>query len=292
MLRIALPLQQSRLTVDSLKMWIRIIEKPIFELDSGGILPPTSHKAMDAVLLLLPLPTDLTCLIYESLVRMACNQIDNPRLTDIALDHIIDLCHRVPDGVIPTLFVLSENLFRLKGARKLLLEFVQKDVQVPEEIIEDVARSLMALGQSDVELRDNTAGSVLKLFLRLQDETKLQYLAIYRDSPDAILQLLSRYCDPRCEAFSEAVAALCTKPAIACLAAILPVCTKEEALIEILRFIRRLATHSALFDDAPSGSLHFHLTVLLPVFADLVLHANPEVRKQLRKILLIIAERK
>jgi hypothetical protein len=249
MLRNVLPKQKDRLTVESLRKWIAIIEKPIFELDSGGILPPTSYKVMHTILLLFPLPVDIACLIYESLVRMACNQIANQRLMDIALDHITDLCHCVSDSMFPTLFVLSENLFQLKGARKLLLEFVQKDVQVSEEIVEDVAHSLMALGQSDIELRDNTAMSVLQLFLRVQTETKLQYIEIYKESPDAIMGLLRRYCDPTAETFSKEVSEFCTKKAIESMVGILPVLTKEAVLIDVLRFVRKLNTQSDVFED-------------------------------------------
>jgi hypothetical protein len=145
----------------------------------------------------------------------------------------------------------------------------------------------MALGFSDPELRDNTAVSVLKLFLRVQKETKLQYLDIYGQSPEAVKSLLTRFCDPTSPDFSPDVSDLCTKKAIECLAAILPAATDEQILLSALRFLRKLTTTGSLFPGG-SGS-HYHLFVLLPVFADLVLHISADVRKQLRKIMLVIA---
>jgi hypothetical protein len=289
MLRFALLHHRPRMTAESLGRWITIIEKPIFELESGRILPPTSHKSMDAMILLCPMPLELTVLVYKSHIRMACNEINNPRLRDIAIDHITTLCQKCGDEMLPALFLLSDNLFRLPGARKLLLEFVSKDIPVPDELLEHVSHSLMALGQSDVELRDKTATSVLKLFVRLQTGTILQFLDVYRYSSEAISILLTRYCDLQSSQYSEAIASLCTRPAIDCTRAILAACDDDAALIGLLKLLRKLTTKSVVFQGGQAENRHFHLFVLLPVFADLVFHPSDAVKKQLHKILLVIS---
>jgi hypothetical protein len=191
--------------------------------------------------------------------------------------------------MLPTFFVLSENLFRLPEARKLLLEFVSRDISVPDELIEHVSQSLMALGQSDLELRDKTALSILTLFKRLQSETQLQFLDIYRYSPDAISQLLIRYCDVQNTEYSESIANLCTGPAIDCIRAIIQSCDDDESLIALLKAIRELRTNSALFKGGQSNNFHYHLFILLPTFADLIFHTNNDVKKQLQLILLVIS---
>jgi hypothetical protein len=109
---------------------------------------------------------------------MACNHLNIGRLTDIALEHLTDICHKVGDDLLPTSFVLSKQLFKLKGARKLLLEFVQKDIPIQDEIVQDAGTSLLALGQSDVELREDTATSVLKLYPQFQQRREFGVAAL------------------------------------------------------------------------------------------------------------------
>jgi hypothetical protein len=289
MLRFALVNHRPRMTVETLTRWITILEKPIFELESGGILPPTSHKSMDAMIMICPMPLELSVLVYKSHVRMACNQLNNPRLRDIAIDHIMTLCRKCGDEQLPTFFLLSEDLFRLPAARKLLLEFVSRDIAVPDELLEHVSHSLMALGQSDIELREKTATSVLKLFTRLAGETQLQFLDVYRYSSQAISLLLTQYCDIQSDRYSEIVANLCTRPAIDCMRAILASCDDDPTLISLLKLLRKLRTNGRFFECVPIENQHFHLFVLLPIFADLVFHPNGTVKKQLHKILLRIS---
>jgi len=287
-----LPLQKSYLTKQLLKKWIEIIEYPIFDLESGGLLPPTSHKAMDALVLLFPLPIELAVLVYESLVKMACNDLNNSRLTGIALEHITDVCHKVGDDLLPTFFVLSKNLFRLKGARKLLLEFVQKDIPIQDEIVEDVATSLMSLGKSDLELKEKTATSVLKLYPRLSNNTKLEFIEIYKDSLNALSALLQMFCDPKSTLFVSNIAELCTKKTIQLLGKLMLESDSEELLVTILKFLLKLTTPGIVFEDCFEENQHYHLFFLLPVFAELVLKENPVIKKQLRKIFLMISTRK
>jgi hypothetical protein len=291
MLRVSLLNCRERMTLKRLQRWITILEKPIFELECGGILPPTSHKSMDAMVLLCPMPLELAVLVYQSHVRMACNQLKNPRLSQIAIDHIATLCQKCGDEALPSFFVLSEDLFRLPGARKLLLDFVSKDIHIPDNLIEHVAHSLMALGQSDSELREKTAISVLKFFPRLQKESQLEFLEVYRESIDGICLLLERYCDMRSSEFTESVSTLCVQKAVECLGLILP-CADDATIVRILKFLRHLQTRGELFQGGDSTNAHFHLFSVLPVVADLILHTSDPVRKQLRKIVIVVSSRK
>jgi hypothetical protein len=292
MIRIVLPLQKPRLNRDALRRWIDLIEYTIFELETGGLLPPTSHKAMDALVLLFPLQIDLAVLVYQSLVKMACNHLNIGRLTDIALEHLTDVCHKVGDDLLPTFFVLSKHLFKLKGARKLLLEFVQKDIPIQDEIVEDVGTSLLALGESDVELREDTATSVLKLYPRLSDNTKSAFLAVYNESIAALTTLLQRFCDPKSAEFAPNIAQLCTARAVELLGALLVNEGSDQVVVTILTFLLRFTTPNGVFQDCSEGNEHFHLFVMLPSFAELVLRENQAVKKKLRKILLVVASKK
>jgi hypothetical protein len=58
-----LPLQKPRLNRDVLKTWLDLIEYTIFELETGGMFPLTSHKAMDTLVLLFPLQVGLAVLV-------------------------------------------------------------------------------------------------------------------------------------------------------------------------------------------------------------------------------------
>jgi hypothetical protein len=292
MIRIVLPLQKPRLNRDVLKRWIDLIEYTIFELETGGLLPPTSHKAMDAMVLLFPLPIDLAVLVYQSLVKMACNNLNIGRLTDIALEHLTEVCHTVGDDLLPTFFVLSKHLFKLKGARKLLLEFVQKDTPMPDEIVEEVGTPLLALGQSDVELRESAATSLLKLYPRLSDQTKLAFLTVYKESISALTTLLQRFCDPKSAEFAPNIAQLCAAQAVERLGALLVNEGSDQVVVTVLKFLLRFTTPNGIFQDCSEANEHFHLFVMLPCFAELVLRENEGVRKKLRKILLVVASKK
>jgi hypothetical protein len=289
MVRIVLPLQKPQLTKELLKRWIDIIECPIFDLECSGILPPTSHKAMDGMVLLFPLPLELAVIVYESLVKMACNTLPNAILTESALEHLTELCHKVDDDQLPTFFVLSKHLFRLKGARKLLLEFVQKDIPIQDEMVEDVAKSLMSLGQTDLELREKTATSVLKMYLRLSNETKLQFIEIYKDSDTALLALLKRFCDPKSPEFVADVGQLCTKKAIQLMGRLLVESQSDEQILTVLTDLKELRVSESVFENCPEGNEHFHLFFLLPSLAELVARDSQAIRNKVKKILLMIA---
>jgi hypothetical protein len=287
LIRIVLPAQKPRMTSDMLRRWIVIIEKTVFDVNCGDFLPPTSHKAMDAFSLILPLDVDLTKQIYSCLVRIACNSMHNTRLTGVALDHITEICeNKIPVDFIPQLFVMSGSLFTLDGARKLLLFFVEKDIPISDDRVDEVSRSLMDLGKSNVELKDKTAGVILRLFPRVAREERLDFVTCYGDSFESVSSLLKRYCDIESGEFSQEISDLCCREAIRSIACILPKCGSEEKLSGVLAFVCRLNTRIG------EECAKYHLFLLLPVLADLVLHPSTVVRKKLRKILLAIGESK
>jgi hypothetical protein len=223
---------------------------------------------------------------------MACNTLQNAILTDSALEHLTELCHKADDDQLPIFFVLSKHLFRLKGARKLLLEFVQKDIPIQDEMVEDVARSLMSLGQSDLELKENTATSVLQMYLRLSNETKLQFIEIYKDSDTALLTLLKRFCDPNSPEFVADVAELCAKTAVELMGKLLVESQSDEQILTVLTDLKKLRVPGKVFENCPEGNEHSHLFFLLPSLAELVARNSQAIRNKLKKIFLMIAAQK
>jgi hypothetical protein len=285
LIRTVLPATKPRMTADILNRWIVIIEKTIFDVNCGDFLPPTSHKAMDALCLVLPLDIALTKQIYTCLVKIACNSMHNQRLTEVALDHITELCKKVPTEFIPQLFVMSGQLFSLPCARKLLLDFVEKDVPIADESVEEVARTLMELGRSNAELKEKTGAVVVRLFPRVSKEGRQCFFECYKDSFAVASDLLKRYCDPRGSDFSDEISGECCEGGIECIARQLPKCSDDDVLMLRLKFVGNLRTKIGNEKDT------YHLFLLLPVLADLVLHPSPVVRKKLRKILLVLGER-
>lgn len=291
LIRSVVPTQKSRLTKEFLDRWIVIIERLIFEIDSGEFLPPTAHKTLDALSLLFPLPMELTLPIYESLVKLASSK-KNARLTEVAIEHICDITeNKVPNEFLPTLFIMSTQLFSMKQARRLLLDFVERDIQIKDEMVDHVCQSLIKLGQSDSELKEKTGNSVLKLFLRVTNDRKTQIIEVYKDCYQTMKTAWARYFDPTSEEFDKESAELCLKKATENIGHLLPECSLEEQILDILQFLFDAQSLSNIYDNNDQ-KLHYHLFVLLPSFADLVLHPSNDVRTKIREILLLISENK
>lgn len=290
LIRNAMPEQKSMMTVDFLKRWIKISERLIFELDRDGFLPPTAHKSLDAFLLLFPLPDEMIVLIYESFVKISSKETKNKRLVEIAISHLCDICeNNVPDSLLSTLFMMSESLFTLKEARRLLLDFVSKDIPISDSMVEDVSRSLMSLGESDGELYIKTAQCVLKMFSRVQDQTKLNFVSCYENCYTALEELWKNFLDPSSKDYDDHTAELLTTQVVQKVGNILMKSESDDLIKQILNFVQTVKTNGKFFKKDGNFS---HLFVLLQNFADLVMHPDTEIRQMIRNIIIIIYERK
>ncbi|OHS94866.1 hypothetical protein TRFO_10786 [Tritrichomonas foetus] len=287
MIRNSVPAQKSRMNMTFLKRWISIIESLIFDLNCGSFLPPTSHKTLDALDLLFPLPEDQTFVVYESIVKIACYKTEKNRLTEVAVGHLCDICeNKVPKELLSTLFIMSKGLFKMKEARKLVLDFVSNDIPIVDDMVESVCSSLMNLGQSDNELTEKTAESVLKLFLRISDETKLKFIESYSTCYQALFALWKRYLDPTSEEFDENSALLCMKKLNEILCEFLTENSSDEDKIVILKFICETQSYGKCFESEKKFA---HIYFYLDKIADLILSENMEIRKLLREIVLIVS---
>lgn len=290
LMRNAIPEQKECMNIEYLKKWIKLSEKLIFGLDRDGFLPPTAHKSLDAFLLLFPLPDDMTILIYESLVKIASEKSHNKRLFDLTIHHLCEICeNKVDDSILSKLFIISTSLFSLKGARRLLLDFVSKDIPINDSMVEDVSNSLMSLGESDGELKLKTAYSVLKMFLRLSDQSKLNFVKCYDDCDLAFEKLWEDYLDPNSDKYDEKTAQLLTATVVDKVGNNLMKSSDDDSIKRILNFLLKVKTNGKFFN---SNEDHAHLFVLLPHFADLVMHPDTEIRQLIRNILILISEQK
>lgn len=289
LLRVAIPATKEILTVEMLKRWIKISEHLIFDLDCDGFLPPTAHKSLDSFVLLFPLPDEMIILIYESFIKIASKPNASQRLIQIVVEHLCDICEtKVEDRLLSTLFMMSTSLFKEKEARRLLLDFVSKDILIDDSMVEDVSRSLMALGESDSELNLKTAQSVLKMFLKLQDQSKLKFVECYGNCYLALEELWTNFLDPSSKKYDEGTAKLLTLTVVEKVGTIL-MTSDDDLTIRILNFFEYAKTNGELFEK----NQHFaHLFILLPKLADLVMHPNTSIRQLIRNILIIIAEQK
>lgn len=288
LMRNAVPEQKECMTIEYLKRWLNISEKLIFGLDRDGFLPPTAHKSLDAFILLFPLPDEMSILIYESFVKIASEKSRNKRLFELTIHNLCDICeNKVPDSLLSKLFIISTSLFSLKEARRLLLDFVSKDIPINDSMVEDVSNSLMSLGESDSELKLKTASSVLKMFLRLTDQTKLNFVKCYEDCGMALEKLWQDYLDPTSDKYDEKTANLLTKTVVEKVGDNLMKSDDDETIKRILNFLLTVKSNGEIFE---SDKNYAHLFELLPHFADLVMHPDTEIRQLIRNILILISE--
>ena len=283
--------QKDRMNVEYLQRWINLTEKLIFDLNCDKFLPPTAHKSLDALLLLFPLPDNMAIMIYESFVKIASKSASNKRLVEIAINHLCDICeNQVPDELLSTLFVMSTSLFKLQEARTLLLDFVSKDIPINDSMVEHVCNSLMDLAQSNNELMEKTAHSVLKLFQRINQQLKLEFLECFSNCFSALQELWERFLNPNSNEYDPNSANLLTLQLIDKVGNILPTTENDEETMKILSFIQTTPTSGSIFGKNDQN--YAHLFALLPRIADLVMHPNTEVRQSIRNILIFISEQK
>lgn len=289
MIMMILPTQKQFLDDETLDRWLKIIRRPIFELDCTGFIPPTSHKSLSALCLLFPLPQHQAEKIYNLFVAMAVNPMHNSRLTDVAIEHICELCEKkISDDMVPNFFVISAPLFTLKPARRLLLFFIEKDMQINDDMVSHVCHSLIELGNSEPELTVKTGIGILKLFPRLDDELKLEFIRAQARCYETQTSLWKQFLSPDSPSFDEASAMLCTKPVVANVGNFLPM-SDDEKLLEVLIFLRDAKSYGKAFGESKSGYSR-HINALIPLFADLVIHPNEEIRKLLREIFLLLVD--
>ena len=288
MILMILPTQKKFLDDATLDRWLAIIRRPVFDLDCTGFLPPTAHKTLSALCALFPLPQHQAEKIYKLFVSMAVNPMDNARLRDVAIEHIYDLCKEIPDEMVPNFFVISTPLFTLRPARRLLLFFIEKDMQINDDMVSHVCSSLIELGNSEPELTVKTGIGILKLFLRLDDQQKLEFIDAQASCYETQTSLWSEYLSPESPKFDEPSAMLCTTKVVTNIGNFLPV-SEDDKLLEVLDFLRQAKSLGRAFGETKQGTCR-HINSLIPLFADLVIHPNEEIRKLLREIFLLLAD--
>ncbi|KAK8876445.1 Endocytosis and vacuole integrity protein [Tritrichomonas musculus] len=299
MIRVSLPAMKKRMNMTFLKRWLNIIEKLIFELESGPCLPPTAHKSLDALDLLFPLDTDLTLVLYESLVRIASSHHkkeeeesnENNRLAEVAVDHMCLICKKkVPQEILATLFIMSKSLFKLKEARKLVLDFVSSDIPVNDDMVENISHSLMELGRDNPDLAGKTANIVLNTFLKTSDETKIEFINSYSNCYKALFGLWLLYLNPESSKFDENTAKLCTAKVVEKLEAFLDQRTNDnKTIFEVLKFVSETPTLGSCFNAANQTNSDFaHIYSFLPQVADLVFTEDDQIKYLVRNVILVV----
>lgn len=299
MMKCSLSAQKEIMNVTFLKRWLKIIETLICELDSGPCLPPTAHMSLDALDTLFPLDEEMTYLLYESIVRIANYEpkqerdpSESNRMTEIAVDHLCRICReKVPKKILSKLFIMSKTLFKRKEARKLILDFVSNDIPVDDDLVESVCNSLMELGKSDTFVTLKTANSVLKLFSRVSNETKLEYINYYSKCYQALFGLWKIFLDPTSTDFDLETAKLCTLKVIDSIEMFLDQeKNDDETIIDVLNFVSDTPTLSTCFTESNDASNQFyHILRFLPKVSDLVFTNNSDVKQLVRKIILIVS---
>ncbi|OHT09725.1 hypothetical protein TRFO_21235 [Tritrichomonas foetus] len=286
-----LPTQKDNISDEFLARWISLINKLILEIDCGSFLPPTTHKSLDAILTIFPLPQNQAEMVYKALVDLSVNENKNIRLTEVALSHILELfdTEKVNSSYFPYLFVMSEELFSMKEAEPILNLFVEKEMEITDNMVEKVAHSLIQLGKLNENMTLKTGLALSKLFLRLKDETKIEFIDAQANSFIIQQKVWSEYLHPDNENFHEKSAILCTKIIAKHIGEQLNVCTTDFELNERLQFLKDVKSSPKAFGEDKIGD-HRHINFLIPIFADLVLHPSEEIRKILRFIFLLLNE--
>ena len=307
---ITLPTQKSHITNEYLERWIQLIENLILKVNSGPYLPPTTHKSLDALLNILPLTLKQEEMIYQLLVSLVLNKMNNIRLADVALDHIYDLLTnwKACGEMLPKLFIMSSDLFPIKQAQSILMFFVESfingkmtlnnsteahediniNVNIDDEMIEAVVGALINLGKQNDELSLKTGYAIIKLFLRISDESKEKFISSQSKSFELMEKLWSDYFDPNSSQYNESSAILCTKYVAKNIGDSLISCVNDLELNSRLIFLKNIKSNPAAFGKKTGQT--GHINCLIPIFADLVLHPNEEVRKSLREIFILLQE--
>lgn len=284
---VTIPTQRGHLDDELLQRWLDVIKSLIIGIDCGQVLPPTTHKSLDALLMLLPLPQNQVEMIYNLFVDLAVNEKQNKRLTEVAVQHCVELftSNDIDKDCHCRLFVLSGRLFTLQEADKLLLLFVEKDFPIADGMVEDFAHTMTDLGARNAALAERSGQSVLKVFTRLSDKMKMEFVTAHAHSFTLMSDMWRAYLVPGSEKFECETAVLCTKSVARSIGQGLANCPSDKELEEHLSFLRDIESLPDAFHEGKSGPC-WHLNSLYPMFVDLVLHPSEEIRKILREIFL------
>lgn len=283
-----LPTQAGHIDDEVLMRWIALIKTLIIDIDSGSNIPPTTHKSLDGLLMVFPLDEKETEMVYQLLIDLCCNEKQNIRLIEVSLDHITDLCAMKENKtVLPKLFVMSSPIFRLKKAQHILQTFIDNDLEIDNDTIEGFANGLIELGKMNEDLSLSCGYAFLKLFLRCSDETKLKFIDSQMNCFEILEKLWSGFFDPNSTTFDEKSSMLCTKKVANFIGQSLPNCSDDNDLMNRLVYLRDVNSMPESICKRKEG-VHRHINLLIPIFADLVLHPNEEIRKVLREIFLLL----
>ena len=133
-----------------------------------------------------------------------------------------------------------------------------------------------------------TGIGILKLFLRLDDQQKLEFIDAQASCYETQTSLWSEYLSPESPIFDEPSAMLCTTKVVTNIGNFLPV-SEDDKLLEVLDFLRQAKSLGRAFGETKQGTCR-HINSLIPLFADLVIHPNEEIRKLLREIFLLLVD--
>lgn len=286
---VTVPTQKDNIDDELLQRWIKVMKALIIEIECGQVLPPTTHKSLDSLLMLLPLPDNQVEMICNFFVDLSVNEKQNKRLTEVAVQHVIELItsEKVEDAEKSHIFVLSERLFDLPEAYKLLQLFVDKEFTVEDDMVEDFACAMIKLGQQNSSLSLKAGYRIIKMFTRLSDQTKLKFINAQSSSFEIMRETWKTQLDPDSKDFEKKSAVLCTKNVAKSIGQSIINCPSDNELAEHLIFLRDVKSLADAFHEGKTG-FFWHLNFLYPMFVDLVLHPSEEIRKILREIFLKI----
>ena len=286
MIRNVLPNQKNR-GPEEFQRWINLSEKLIFEMDCADFLPPTVHKTFDAIDEVFPNTDEVTKILLNHLVKCAA-YTQNERLSEVAIEHITDISsNRIPDSQLPMVFVLSEPLFKLPLAKQLLLNFVDRDIDVQNDV-ELFCSTLIELSKDEGDVAERASINVLKLFKHVSNETKKTFIEIRKNHIKTMEQVWERFLDPNSEEFDQETSTNFCKTVLEAFGDDIRNSDNDEHLIEALSFLEKAKISKDIFPQYTNVSPH--LLFLMPSLADLVMHPSEEVRRTIRSVLLKVTD--
>ena len=285
---IILPPQKTFLNEYWLKRWIKIINSLFFDLDCGEFLPPTAHKTLDALDLLFPLSKELTEIVYTSFVYFSINS-NNKRLTEVSIDHILKILEKkVEKEYLSSLFLLSKKLFTIKEAQKILLIFIQNDIEILDIDINNIYNSLIELSDSNLELFEEIGLCINKLFPRLNKDQQRLFLNKFSISFTLISLFWEKYLDPFSLNFNENISNNFNLIILNFITNLLINSKNENDIKKILLFLNNINSYSKSINSLIINKNKYHLFHFIPNISDLVLHPSIDIRQIIRSILLEI----
>ena len=181
----------------------------------------------------------------------------------------------------------------MKEARKLVLDFVSSDIPITDDMVENVSHSLMDLGHDNSDLAEKTADIVLNMFLKIADETKLEFIESYSGCYKALFGLWRTYLCPKSSKFDEKTAKMCTSKVVEKLELFLDMEKNDnQTIADVLRFVSETQTLCSCFVTANSGNTDFaHIYSFLPKVANLVFTDDEQIKQLVKNIILLVYEK-